>query len=186
MSDLDHLIVRAQGGDRAAFEEVVRATARGVRAYVALHVADLDVVDDLAQETFLHLFHHLDDYTPGTSFRAYLKTIARYRVLSWQRSRQRKRAAHESYAAALRQRLAATAEGLADDERDPALDRLARCLERLPPTSRELVELRYFRCRPVQEVARSLGRSPGSVSTALSRIRAALADCIEGRRLREA
>ncbi len=56
---------------------------------------------------------------------------------------------------------------------------LETCIEKLPPRDRQLVALRYDSQLAVQDIAQRRNKSPNSVSHALFRIRAALADCVE-------
>src|SRR5689334_12026605 len=54
VSDSDEaLVIRSRGGDRAAFEELVRRTARLVYARAYLETGDVHRAEDLVQETFL-------------------------------------------------------------------------------------------------------------------------------------
>jgi RNA polymerase sigma-70 factor (ECF subfamily) len=62
-----------------------------------------------------------------------------------------------------------------DDER---VDRLRRCLDRLPDHMRRLVELFYDEGLTLEEIGRRLSRSAGAVQVALSRIRVRLLDCV--------
>jgi RNA polymerase sigma-70 factor, ECF subfamily len=58
---------------------------------------------------------------------------------------------------------------------------LTKCLDQLPPRSRQLITLRYQQNQPIADVATQLGQSLGSVKTALCRLRVALADCVKKR-----
>lgn len=177
----DEAVSRARKGDIGAYEDVVRKAATFVRAYLALHVRDAETVNDLAQETFLHAYEHLADYTPGTDFPAWLKTIARTQALKHWRSRQRKQAAHDRYLAAIQDRLVRGAQAL--EEREPVetmLAKLRRCVDKLSGHARELVRLRYFENRPSREIAGLQGTSVNHVNVTLFRVRQALGQCVEG------
>ena len=60
---------------------------------------------------------------------------------------------------------------------------LESCLGILTEANRELVRLRYFENRGYDEIAHTLGRSVGALYVALTRIHAALHDCVR-RKLR--
>jgi RNA polymerase sigma-70 factor, ECF subfamily len=68
--------------------------------------------------------------------------------------------------------------------RNEQLLRMAETLERLPPSQRTAVELRYLRDLPVKEVARLMGRGDGAVGALLVRglkkLRALLQDTERG------
>jgi len=77
MSETDAaLVVRARDGDRAAFEDLVRRTARLVFARLYLDTGRSDRAEDLLQETFLLAFRSLRRLTDPARFRPWLLTIA--------------------------------------------------------------------------------------------------------------
>src|SRR5688572_24500025 len=74
----DELLVRrSQAGERAAFEQLVRRTARLVYARVYLDTADRHRAEDLVQETFLIAWRRIGQVTEPAGFRTWLLTVAR-------------------------------------------------------------------------------------------------------------
>src|SRR5205807_3816803 len=77
MSESDQALVRkAQRGDRAAFEELVRRTSRLVFARLYLETGDTHRAEDLVQETLLKAFRTLGGLSDPTDFRPWLLKIA--------------------------------------------------------------------------------------------------------------
>src|SRR5947199_10138980 len=77
MTDADEILVaRAQRGDHAAFEELVRRTSRLVFARLFLDTGDSHQAEDLLQDTLLTAFRTLGQLTQPSKFRAWLLTIA--------------------------------------------------------------------------------------------------------------
>jgi len=179
LSDLDISVRKAQSGDLVAFELVIKATARQLFAYLALYVVDNGLIDDLAQESFLYAYEHLAEYTPGTNFIAWLKTIAKFRALSHLRAAERKRSAHQRYVDAVHARLGAASEAF-DSEGVPSdlLERLRACVSALGDFAQRLVQMRYYESRPVEDIATELSRTTGSINVAIFRIRSQLAACL--------
>ena len=70
------LVRKAQVGDRAAFEELVRRTSRLVFARLYLETGDRQRSEDLLQETLLTAFRRLRWLEDPKSFRSWLLTIA--------------------------------------------------------------------------------------------------------------
>ena len=70
------LVTQAQGGDRNAFNELVRIHARGVFNVVYHMCGDALVAEDAAQETFIRAWQNLTSYRPQTSLRNWLYRIA--------------------------------------------------------------------------------------------------------------
>ncbi|HYE07171.1 MAG TPA: RNA polymerase sigma factor [Planctomycetota bacterium] len=175
----DALVERIRDGDSAAWEDLLRLTLRQVRAVIAFHIDDPASLDDLAQETYLYLAQHLDDYRVGSDFGAWLRTIARNRALDLRRSRQRRAEVHGRYLTALRARLGDGAERRVTVDAHLA-EALQRCLARLSAPIRDLVVRRYVEEEPVRAIAGSIGRSPNGIAVALHRARAALLACMRG------
>lgn len=63
---------------------------------------------------------------------------------------------------------------------------LERCVEKLPPKSRRLLDLRYVDDAPMESIARAIDSTSGSVRVMLFRIRNLLADCIKAELAKEA
>src|SRR5438132_12235889 len=76
------LIRRALQGDLAAFEDIVRRFEGPVRGWVAAHCPPGGDCDEVAQKTFIAAFTRLGEFKEGTSFSAWLFTIARYQLMT--------------------------------------------------------------------------------------------------------
>ena len=121
---IDACVDAVRRGDLARFEEIVRLTQDRLRAFVLHSCPFADAADDVAQETYLYAYKHLDDYATGTDFFAWLRSLARHRVLLQ-----------------IRKSTAAARRG--------ALDPLEYSAYRARTTSRESGSLRESRMKPV-------------------------------------
>ena len=78
MNDTEQgLIRKAQAGDRAAFEELVRRTTRLVYARLYLETGDRHWAEDLTQETWLLAYRALAELHEPENLRPWLLAIAR-------------------------------------------------------------------------------------------------------------
>lgn len=173
-------IVRAQAGSVEAFTDLVRGYQHRIRGYVAGLVGDRpEVVDDVAQETFLAAFRSLKTYDAArTPLGAWLAGIARHRALTFLRDEQRRRHREQDRLdTVLAEGRIAAAEALTE----PRLTLLGPCLEALPDPSRNLFRARYVDECSIDDLARRSGKAVTAVRMALSRVRAALRRCIERR-----
>ena len=85
------LVVRAQRGDRAAFDELTRRYRPRIYA-LALHLtADAHDADDVAQETFWRAFRRLSDFRGASEFYTWIYRIAVNLALNARRSAARRR-----------------------------------------------------------------------------------------------
>ncbi len=76
-SDLQSYIHRAESGDIDSYGLVVSRVQGRLRAFIASFCPGRDLVDEIAQQTFVWAYEHLAQYKPGTRFYSWLKSIAR-------------------------------------------------------------------------------------------------------------
>lgn len=173
-------LVRAvQAGDAAAFEPLVDAHLDSLRAFIALKLPVAHLVDELAHETFVFAFRNLARFTPGTSFRAWLRAIATNLIRAELQRFARERQNQLNYARARElEHGLMTGPGAAETEE---VEHLRACVDSLPPHLKELVELKYAQDQPVETIAVKLARTENAVWQALFRLRAQLRECVEGK-----
>ncbi|HMP76856.1 MAG TPA: sigma-70 family RNA polymerase sigma factor [Kiritimatiellia bacterium] len=177
--DEEALVLAAQAGDAAAFEALVRAHLRQLRAFIALRAPVAHLVDEVAHDTFVHAHRHLREFTAGTSLRAWLRAIAFNLLRAEIQRHAREQAGRMKYAerVALEEELASPAPGRAG----PEADALEACVRELPDESRRLLQLKYTEALESDLIGRALQRSTAWVRTTLFRIRELLRLCVEER-----
>ncbi len=132
--------------------------------------------EDVVQEVFLTVTAKANDFQPGTNFKAWAFTIARFKVLEQLRREKRSR---NRLSDTVIEQLAAEAED-PDPGHEAAMRRaLARCLQKLAPKSRKMIELQYEEELKPAAIANELGWDTNAVYVALSRARASLRQCLE-------
>lgn len=156
MHEIDLALIRAAaGGDVAAFEQIVRAYQQPVWRFLRRLLGDPALAEDVAQETFVRLWHRLDTFSFDAKFSTWVFQIARNAGIDELRKRER------------RQRLAGTTGALrrvpstpqeARIELTEALDSLSLEL-REPLVLIEVLGLRY------REAAGVLGIPEGTVKS---------------------
>jgi RNA polymerase sigma-70 factor, ECF subfamily len=158
-----------------------------VLAYLRSLVADPNLAEDLAQETFLAAYQALPTFREDGNFGAWLRGIARNKVLMDRRTTARRRVVADSR----------VIEGM--EEVYGALDRphpraetwslrlavLRDCIDRLAQGLRSAVEHVYQRRQNLDEAASALGMSYEAVAKRLSRARTLLKECMTSRLERE-
>lgn len=179
MDPLDDLVTRWRGGDAEAFTELVRRLLPALRCAVAARADSPELVDEIVQRTLITVHQRMADYRGPGAFAAWSKSIAINHLRDEWRSRQRfARLRGDALGEVL-------AQGGLGDVDDPAADAeagrlaaLSRCLERLQPGARRLLDLRYARGMPLEELARRSRRTSGALAMALLRLREGLRRCI--------
>jgi RNA polymerase sigma-70 factor (ECF subfamily) len=169
------LVRRSQGGDRAAFELLVRTTARLVYARAYLDTGDRHRAEDVVQDTFLTAWRRIGQVTDPAGFRPWLLTVARSVAADARRHATRKK------------RAAPTAGGAASpdaslhvpDDRAPTpeeamerreqRERMLGLLRELPERYALPITLRYIAGADHDAIGRQLGLSNGSLRGLLNR-----------------
>ena len=178
------LAARAAAGDAGAFDALV--TLFGGRVFsVALRLLrDRGEAEDLSQEVFVALYHHLPDFRGESRLSTWIYRITKNRALN--RLKFLKRRQHGNHAdvddPAVSRFVRDPATG-AGEERDPerrlaghALSAvLERHLRELPEEQRELVILRDLEDLSYEEIVEVTGLPLGTVKSRLHRARAELA-----------
>ncbi len=148
---------RSQSGDRGAFEEMIRATARLVWASVYGAVRDPAWTEDLVQETYLRAWESIGELRDPAAFRGWLLTTARR--LAWRQAERSGMPAPEAPEEA--------APGAADSEE--ARERVQEALQRLPERYRLPVTLHYLNGLDYASIERETGLANGSLRGLLAR-----------------
>ena len=147
-----------------------------LRGFVLSLVSDFALVDDVVQETFLTVTKKADDFQLGSNFRAWVWTIARFKVLQML---EKARHAADRLSPVVIETLCAHEDAENDWETEQQLGHLKHCIEHLAPKAKQAVTLRYEQAQKPPEIARLMGWTVDAVNVSLSRVRVALRKCVE-------
>lgn len=173
------LIRAAQRRDPAAFAGLVRMHQLRIRSFLGVRLRHHHDVEDLAQEVFITAFRKIDQCHPNGPMEPWLRRIAMNLLANHRRKfRATPVGLQEEFLQALDQRTEEYCEG---DKEVAALEALEECLQGVEQGSRALLDARYGRGEPMEELARRLGRKPSAVSMQLHRLRVLLGNCIDGK-----
>lgn len=169
MQDLD------PGEQTEAYLTLLNENERKLAHYVHALVSDFADAEDILQACRLTMWKKFSSFEPGTSFLAWGKKIALHRILNYRRSKSRKplHTNDPKFIESVAAEIDRQSESLSHRS-----DALRHCLGKLPEKQRQTVILRYYDGCEIAEIAKTTGRSEGAVYRLLSRIRAALNDCI--------
>lgn len=159
-------------------EHFVRELTRsqnGVFSYILSLVTDPDAARDILQDTNVVLWRKATEFKEGANFTAWALAVARLQVLAFRRDHRRDR---HVFGAQLVEQLADEYAANPEDTDDRARA-FEGCLKQLPPRQRELLSERYSAGGSVKGMAQRRGQSAGALSVTLSRIRTALANCMD-------
>lgn len=169
------LAARAQRGDQNAFAQLVDQFQTPVYNLAYRMLGNANDAEDAAQETFLRAYSQMSKYRPDQKFATWLLSIAAHYCID--RLRRRSRLTWLSLDdQALSDTLPSDApEPDSELLRDEDQHEVERLLDRLTPSSRLVVVLKYWYDQSVEEIARTTGESVSSVKVKLHRARQAMA-----------
>jgi RNA polymerase sigma-70 factor (ECF subfamily) len=167
------LIRAARLGGRAAFEELVRRTARLLFARAFLETGDVHRAEDLVQETLLSAWRNIRQVNDAAGFRPWLMSILHSAIVDAHRraSRKKRGGANPHREGEL------TFLKLADDrptpsesaERREERERTLAVLRGLPAEYRQVLMLRYLAGADYEQIGRQLALTNGSLRGLLHR-----------------
>jgi RNA polymerase sigma-70 factor (ECF subfamily) len=163
------LVEAAQAGDRDALAELIRVTHRGVYTQALRLLGNPEDAADVTQDVYLRVVRKLGGFRHEASFTTWLSRVTTNVAMSTLSRRSRRLAVEGGV----------TPEDLADPAADPAdrseLIALAAKLEglvhALPAGQRQVLVLRDVYGLSTEEVASTMGLTPGAVKVRLFRAR---------------
>ena len=177
------LVVAAQRGDRAAFEELVRRTSRLVFARLYLGTSDRHRAEDLLQETWLLAYRSLRRLHDPSSLRPWLLKIAHNVLAEAGRrdARLKRTPPPRAQGPALAEVPSRRPSPDEDAERADTHHQVLAVLRSLPEDYRLPLTLRYITGADYDTIATQLGLSNGALRGLLNRGLKVLRARLEGR-----
>jgi RNA polymerase sigma-70 factor (ECF subfamily) len=183
--DVAHLVTAARDGDRAAFDELVKATYAESYTLALRLTGNEEDARDVVQEAYIRAFRGLQRFRGDAQFSTWMYRITANCATTHLGKRTKHR--HEDLD---------DHEGVADERpaSDPQAqadasalrDRLSIALEALPPKLRQVVVLRDIYDLPHEAIAAELGISETAAKVRLHRARKKLREDLFPRRVEEA
>ena len=169
----ESLVAASRRGDRQAFEELVRRTARLLFARAYLETGDAHRAEDLVQDTLLTAWRSIRQVTDAAGFRPWLMSILHTATIDAQRRASRKKRGGSDK----RRTGEETFLRLADDrptpsesaERSEERERTLAVFRSLPSEYRQVLMLRYLAGADYEEISRQLALTNGSLRGLLHR-----------------
>ncbi|MFZ1890128.1 MAG: RNA polymerase sigma factor [Candidatus Binataceae bacterium] len=173
------IVLRAQGGDEAALEELVTLYQERIGGFVYSILGDTEAIPDICHSVFVKMIVGLKRLREPVSFEPWLFRIARNACNDFLRRKRMRQIfvpferKHEQVAAPAR------------PERDSRIDAMRRAIGGLPARQRELISLLQDHDWSYEDLARVTNTTVGSVKSRLFRAREFLREKITADELRE-
>lgn len=172
------LVARAQQGSEKAYRELLGRYQRPVFSIIYRMIRDREQAEDLAQETFVRVFNHIDRYDPRYKFSSWIFKIATNLTIDHIRRKELDTVSiHGSRNAVTADQIEATSITLASDDENPEEllearelgQQIEEAIGRLRPEYRAAILLRHVEGREYQEIADILSLPLGTVKTYIHR-----------------
>ena len=145
-----------------------------LRGFILALLPDYHLANDLVHEVFLLATAKADSFREGTNFFAWVKAMARLKVLETARLRRANALFLSDEVIELL--CTATPESGANERQ---VEAIRSCVQALPSRAKTLIDLRYrLECKPA-EIASRIGWQAKSVYVELSRARDLLRECLQ-------
>ncbi|MBL7208950.1 MAG: sigma-70 family RNA polymerase sigma factor [Dehalococcoidia bacterium] len=159
MSSEENLVRQAVDGNQQAFTQLYDEHFDRIYRYIYFRVTSQAEAEDLTQEVFLKALQAIGSYKwRDLPFAAWLFRIAHNQVIDHlrKRSKQKKAPLEEAAAVSMEDPVAMT-------EHKSEIEELTSAVKELPSAQQEVISLRFISGLPIAEVAKTLGKSEGTV-----------------------
>ena len=173
-------MLRFQGGQHEAFEDLVRRNTAKVHGLVYRFLGSPEHVEDLTQEVFLRIYRTARRYQPTAKFSTWLYRITANLAFNVLRSRRKRHTTQleiggedtdSFYRDVPDDRHPAPHEGMDNDE---MRERIAQAVNALPDNQKIAIILNKYEQKSYEDIADVLDCSTMAVKSLLSRARANL------------
>jgi RNA polymerase sigma-70 factor (ECF subfamily) len=148
-----------------------------VSAFLRSGVHRVHDAQDLLQDVAVEVTRQFESYDPQRSFNAWALGIARNKLKEYYRDVAMDRRVLEDVAL---ERIGEALEEIGRESSEIA-EALHRCMDRVDPRARRLLEMRYVEDLTCPQIAGQTSASVSAVKVALFRLRTALLRCVEER-----
>lgn len=168
------LIGRIAKGDRLAMQALFARHQVRVYRFVLRLVGNTAVAEDLISEVFLDVWRHADRFEGRSAVSTWLLAIARFKALSSLR-RKPDEELDEEAAGAIEDTSDSPEAALQKKDKGAALK---KCLQKLSPEHREVIDLVYYHEKSVEEAAKIIGIPEATVKTRMFYARKKLSELL--------
>ena len=156
------------------FMELILSGQKEIYAFILSLLVSPSDADDILQETLTVMWKKFGEFESGTSFVAWGKRIARYKIMDHLRKNKTSRLCFDSDVLKLIESKSGQIDNFSDRN-----EAMKKCLQKLPGKHRSMLTMRYSQDMSFKQMALEFGVAKQSVYRMVSRIHALLARCVK-------
>ena len=174
MTDQEKEMIQAvRHGKEKGYDYFLSRYAQDVSRFLVQTVGNVLDAEELAQDTFVKVFSHIDSYNPElATFTTWLRRIAWNTAFNFLKRKRLPTVSLDDEDASWHKAEDAEPERV-------ELEQLDRAIERLRPLERSLIQLYYYDELPLKEIAYIMDSNPLALANRLQRIRKKLYNLIK-------
>ncbi len=173
--DLEKSKNRHENSRYGLFLTLYRQNESAIFGFIMKLIPNFSVAEDIMQEALTVMWEKFDTFQEGTSFLAWAKQIARYKVINFIRKDKHTETFH--FCEDLTDKIAKVDNEISCYE--TYYEAMHRCVDRLKESNREIVHLRYIKNMKVKDIAKTMGFTSNTLSKQMGRIHYMLRKCID-------
>ena len=162
--------------EESQFVNLLTVNYNRINSYIFCMVHNEADADDIMQETTALMWDKFDQFKTGTNFVAWALTIAKYKILSYQRDKSRNRIQFDDRVVELIEQ-AAKSKQLSDNTSEK-ISLLKTCIEKLPEKEHQIISLKFSNSFSNKKLSERVGVSVPTIYRHLARVYANLLNCI--------
>ncbi len=144
-----------KSGDNKAFKEFFLATHKDMLRYASCLVSDISAIEDIVQECFLNLWENRENLDINKSLIGYIKQSIKNKCLNYNR--------HNAVKLKFAKETAADFGNFSVTIDEETAENIRRQIEKVPETSRKVLELNVVYGLKYAEIAEDMGISVNTV-----------------------
>ncbi len=162
------------GPDTEFIDQFV-TTQRRVYLFLLAQLGNPDIAEEVLQNTNVVIWSKWKNFEPGTNYIAWVYRIASFEVMKYRQKNKRSKVYFDD------DFIRTVSKSVEDicEKSEARRVALAKCIDKLKPADRELIQQRYEPGVNGKSLAKKLGRPVNSVYQSLGRIRRTLLECVE-------
>ena len=180
----EELIKDFQNGNISSYNHLVYRYKDRLFNYICQFVRDVDLAEDLLQDTFIKLYTHKDSYREIAKFSTWIYTIAgNFAKTELRKFKRRKTYSHSDLSFEDNEFIVKDDNGDPDSDlsNDSLKNDLSICINQLPLNFRTIIILRDIQELSYEEISRIVELPLGTVKSRINRARLKLYECLKNK-----